>query len=68
MFDATQVMAWIGTVIDAVGVLTIAIGTTLATTRYIIRRQGTPQRSYPLLRQNLAGPFCWGWSSLLPAT
>ena len=63
--DYHGLMAAIGTVIDVFGVLVIALGATLATARYILRRQGTPDRSYQRLRQDLGRAILLGLEFLI---
>lgn len=51
--------------IEVAGVLTILIGTTLAMVKFLIARQGVPDRSYKLLRKELGKAILLGLEILV---
>ncbi|MUP46160.1 DUF1622 domain-containing protein [Gramella sp. BOM4] len=54
-------------IIEAIGVLTIIIGTILALSKYILAKQDSSQRSYRLLRQELGKGILLGLEILVAA-
>lgn len=59
------VMGWIGTGIDAAGVVVIAMGAIIATTAFLSRRHRPPGGSYTLYRQNLGRVILLGLEFLI---
>ena len=65
MSDYRELMGTVGTTIDAAGVVVIVVGAILATSRFLIRRQGEPARSYQLYRQDLGRAIILGLEFLI---
>lgn len=65
MYAYREFVGIVGTAIDAVGVIVIASGAIIATTRFALRLQGQPARSYTLYRQNLARAILLGLEFLI---
>jgi uncharacterized membrane protein len=66
MDDFRNVMEWVGTVVDGVGVLLVVAGALLATGRYVLATQGTPDgRSYRVYRQDLGRAILLGLEFLV---
>ncbi len=60
-----ELMDWIGTAIDAVGVVLIVAGALLATWRFLFRRQEGPANSYSVYRQDLGRAILLGLEFLV---
>ena len=60
-----ELMDWIGTAIDAIGVLLIVVGALTATWRFLFRRQEGQVKSYQLYRQDLGRAILLGLEFLV---
>ncbi len=60
-----ELMDWIGTAIDAVGVVLIVAGALLATWRFLFRRHEGPANSYSVYRQDLGRAILLGLEFLV---
>ena len=65
MAQYRELMDWIGTAVDAVGVLLIVFGALIATWRFLFRRQEGPANSYKLYRQSLGRAILLGLEFLV---
>jgi len=65
MIDYRELMDYVGTAVDAIGVLVIVVGALLATGRFIFRRQGGATESYHLFRQGLGRAILLGLEFLI---
>ena len=60
-----ELMGVVGTAIDAAGVVVIVVGAIIASSRFVFRKQGQPDRSYTLFRQDLARVILLGLEFLI---
>ena len=60
-----ELMDWIGTAIDAIGVLLIVVGALIATWRFLFRRQEGRAKSYKVYRQDLGRAILLGLEFLV---
>jgi uncharacterized membrane protein len=67
MTEFRNLMEWVGTVVDGIGVLLVVAGALLATVRYVFARQGpdVPTRSYRVYRQDLGRAILLGLEFLV---
>ena len=64
MANYRELMDWIGTALDGLGVLVIVVGALMATWRFLFRRQGGTN-SYSLYRQGLGRAILLGLEFLV---
>jgi len=60
-----ELMDWVGTAVDAVGVLLIVVGALVATWRFLFCRQAGPANAYRLYRQDLGRAILLGLEFLV---
>jgi uncharacterized membrane protein len=60
-----ELMDWIGTAIDAIGVLLIVVGALIATWRFLFRRREGRAKSYKVYRQDLGRAILLGLEFLV---
>jgi len=65
MANYRELMDWIGTAVDGIGVLLIVVGALIATWRFLFRRQKGPINSYSLYRQDLGRAILLGLEFLV---
>ena len=65
MTDYRELMEWIGTGVDGLGVLVIVVGALMATWRFLFRRQEGPASAYRLYRQDLGRAILLGLEFLV---
>ena len=65
MANYRELMDWIGTAVDGIGVLLIVVGALIATWRFLFRRQEGPINSYSLYRQDLGRAILLGLEFLV---
>jgi len=65
MANYRELMDWIGTAVDGIGVLLIVVGALIATWRFLFRRQKGPTNSYSLYRQDLGRAILLGLEFLV---
>jgi uncharacterized membrane protein len=65
MANYRELMDWIGTAVDGIGVLLIVVGALMATWRFLFRRQKGPANSYSLYRQDLGRAILLGLEFLV---
>jgi len=65
MANYRELMDWIGTAVDGIGVLLIVVGALIATWRFLFRRQKGPINSYSIYRQDLGRAILLGLEFLV---
>lgn len=60
-----EIIEYVGSGIDTVGVLAIVVGAAVASVRFILKRQGTPERSFSTMRQGIARAILLGLEFLI---
>jgi uncharacterized membrane protein len=65
MANYRELMDWIGTAVDGIGVLLIVVGALMATWRFLFRRQKGPINSYSIYRQDLGRAILLGLEFLV---
>ncbi|MCG6881893.1 MAG: DUF1622 domain-containing protein [Deltaproteobacteria bacterium] len=65
MVDYREIMDYIGTAVDAVGVLLIVVGALAATWRFLFRHQEGPVNAYSMYRQDLGRAILLGLEFLV---
>ena len=65
MVNYREIMDYIGTGVDAVGVLLIVVGALVATWRFLFRRQEGPATAYSMYRQDLGRAILLGLEFLV---
>lgn len=65
MSEYQAIMGLVGTAIDALGVVVIALGALVASGKFVLQRQRVPGRSYSLYRQDLGRVILLGLEFLI---
>jgi len=65
MANYRELMDWIGTAVDGIGVLLIVVGALIATWRFLFRRQEGPVNAYSIYRQDLGRAILLGLEFLV---